>query len=252
MEAITQVLHQVSQPFIEHEVRLLLRQNLALIVDLDIAPRCVSNTSTTFPDAEFGWQDDKVGLAYDAALAALASPTYDHLFLTGFHHPRNPVSLPRLQKMVHAVEDRLGRRPRRRTELVGQRLQELEKTLAQRQDWLAAQLDKQKAIKAQLETLLKEVARLKAEVATLEATYRAQGREEKPHSQLAKARRRLAAAQKKLKKAPQYLQKAQRAAATHRERLERLQAEHAELIAHLARLQADNESNPDPVTIILR
>jgi hypothetical protein len=135
---------------------------------------------------------------------------------------------------------------------VEQRLQELEKTLVQRQDWLAAQLDKQKAVKVQLETLPKEVARLKAEVTTLEAAYRDRGREEKPHSQLAKARRRLAAAQKKLKKAPRYLQKAQRAAATHRGRLERLQAEQAELTAHLARLRADNESNPNPVSIILR
>ena len=252
VEAITQVLHQVSQPFIEQEVRLLLQQNLPLIIDFDLAPRRVSNTSTTFPDAEFSWQGDKVGLGYDAALATLASLTYDRLFLTGFHYPRNPVSLPRLQKMVHAVEDRLGRRPRRRTDLVEQRLEELEKTLAQRQGWLAAQLDKQNAARAQLETLPKEVARLKAEVSRLEATYRAQGREEKPHSQLAKARRRLAATRKKLKKAPQHLQKAQRAAATHRERLERLQAQHAELTAHLARLQADNASNPNPVTIILR
>ena len=252
VEAITQVLHQVSQPFIEQEVRLLLQQNLPLIIDFDLAPRRVSNTSTTFPDAEFSWQGDKVGLGYDAALATLASLTYDRLFLTGFHYPRNPVSLPRLQKMVHAVEDRLGRRPRRRTDLVEQRLEELEKTLAQRQDWLAAQLGKQNVVKAQLETLPKEVTRLKAEVARLEATYRAQGREEKPHSQLAKARRRLAAAQKKLKKAPQHLQKAQRAAATHRERLERLQAQHAELTAHLAQLQADNARNPNPVTIILR
>jgi hypothetical protein len=210
------------------------------------------NTSTTFPDAEFSWQGDKVGLGYDAALATLASLTYDRLFLTGFHYPRNPVSLPRLQKMVHAVEYRLGRRPRRRTDLVEQRLEELEKTLAQRQDWLAAQLGKQNVVKAQLETLPKEMTWLKTEVARLEATYRAQGREEKPHSQLAKARHRLAAARKKLKKAPQHLQKAQRAAATHRERLERLQAQHAELTAHLAQLQADNARNPNPVTIILR
>lgn len=252
VEAIIQVLHQVSQPFIEQEVRLLLQQNRFLIIDLDLAPRCVSNTSTTFPDAEFSWQDDQVGLGYDAALATLTSPTYGRLFLTGFHYPRNPVSLPRLQKMVHAVEDRLGRRPRRRTELVKQRLEELEKTLAQRQDGLAAQLDKQNTVKAQLETLPKEVTWLKAEVTHLEATYRAQGRKEKPHSQLAKARRRLAATQKKLKKAPQHLQKAQRAAATHRKRLEYLQAQHAELTAHLAQLQADNARNPDPVTIILR
>jgi len=250
--AITQVLHEVSQPFIEQEVRLLLRHGRPLVVDLDLAPRRVSNTSTTFPDAEFGWQDDKVGLGYDAALVALTSPTYGRLFLTGFHYPRNPISLPRLQKMVRAAEERLGRCPRRRTELVEQRRRALQKTIEQRQDWLSTQLDKQKAALTRLETLPAEVARLEAEVCRLEAAYHAQGREEKPHSQLAKARRRLAAAQKRLNKAPQQLQQAQQVAATHRERLERLWAEHAALKAHLAQLRADNERNPNPVTIILR
>lgn len=252
VEAITQVLHEVSQSFIEQEVRFLVQQNSPLVVDLDLAPRRVSNTSTTFPDAEFGWQDDKVGLGYDAALATLTCPTYGRLFLSGFHYPRNPVSLPRLQKMVRAAEERLGRRPRRRTKLVKQQLQGLEKTLSRRQDWLTAQLDKQKAIQARLETLPDEVARLKDEVTMLETTYRAKGREEKPHSQLAKARRRLAAVQKKLEKVPRQLQQAQRAVTTHRQRLARLQAEHAELTAHLAQLQADNERNPNPATIILR
>ena len=252
VEAIVQVLDEVSQPFIDQEVCLLRQRNSPLIIDLDLAPRRVSDTSTTFPDAEFGWQSDEVGLGYDAALAALTSPTYGRLFLAGFHHPRNTVSLPRLQKMVLAAEDRLGVRPRRRTQLVEQRLQELEKTLSQRQGWLAAQLDKQKALTAQLDAVPEDIVRLEAEVAALEAIYRAQDRKAKPHSQLAKARRRLGAAQKKLEKALQYLQQAQRAAVTHRKRLEHFQAEHAKLTEHLAQLQADNESNPDPVIIILR
>ncbi len=73
--AISQVLHQISQPFIEQEVRLLRQRDCPLIIDLDLAPRRVSNTSTTFPDAEFGWQGDQVGLGYEVALAALTSPS---------------------------------------------------------------------------------------------------------------------------------------------------------------------------------
>lgn len=252
VEAITQVLHEVSQPFIEQEVRLLLERNLPLILDLDLAPRRVSNTSTTFPDAQFGWQDDRVGLGYDAALVALTSPTYGRLFLSGFHYPRNPVSLPRLQAMVYAAEARLGRRPRRRTELVKQRLKTLDKPLAQRRQWLLAQVNRQRQFMDQLDTLPVEIARLKAEVAALEASYQAQGREEKPYSQLAKARRRLAAAQKRLTKAPQRLKQAEQAAATHRERLDQLEAERVELKAHLARLEADNEAGAQPVPIIVR
>jgi hypothetical protein len=140
--AITQVLHEVAQPFIDREVNLMLRQGCALVIDLDLAPRPVSDTSTTFPGAEFGWQDDRVGLGYDAALATLTCPTYGRLFLAGFHYPRNPIALPRLQKMVLAAEERLGRRPRRRTELVAQRLKGLEETVAQRQAWHLSCTDK--------------------------------------------------------------------------------------------------------------
>ena len=251
-DAITQVLHEVEQPFIDQEVELLLKKMQALLLDLDLTHRQVSNTSTTYPDAQFGWQDDKVGLGYDAALVTLTSFTYGRLFLSGFHHPRNTMSLPRLQKMVHAAEERLGRQPRRRTELVEQRLRELNKVVARKLDWLSAQFAREEELLNQRETLPLTVTQLEAEVATLEVTYQAQNRTEKPHSRLAKARRRLAAAQRKLAQAPQRLQQAERAAATHRARLDQLQAECAELKGHLDRLRTDNENNPEPVTIILR
>ena len=252
VDAITQVLHKVSQPFIDQEVRLLRRKRKPLILDLDLAPRGVSNTSTTFPDAEFGWQGDRVGLGYDAALVTLTCPTYGRMFLSGFHYPRNPVSLPRLQKMVCAAEERLGSYPRRRTELVEQRLKKLEQTMIQRRRWLSVQLGKVKALQAQLATLPNTLSQLEAKVAVLEAEYHEQGRAEKPHSKLAKARRQLASARKKLTKAPQALQRAQQAVATHQARLADLHTEHVQLTAHLTQLQADNARNEDPVMIIVR
>jgi hypothetical protein len=250
--AISQVLRDVSRPFIEQEVRLLAQQGQPLIIDLDLAPRRVSNTSTTFPGAEFGWQGGAVGLGYEAALAALTSPSYGRLFLAGFHHPRNTVSLPRLQKMARATEEALGRRPQRRTALVKQRLQALQQTIAQRQDWLLAQLDQQRASLARIESLPQEVSHWEDEVTRLEAIYRAQERPERRHSRLAKARRRLASVRKKLAQAPRQLQRAEQATATHRQRLAELEAAHAELSAYLAELQADNERNTEPALIILR
>jgi len=250
--AITQALHAISQQFIDREVRRLRAGNRPLILDLDLAPRRVSNTSTTFPDATFGWQGDQVGLGYDAALVALTSPTYGRLFLTGFHYPRNPIELPRLQKMVREAEARLGVRPRRRTELVKQRLQDLEQHMTKRQRWLEAQLDHQAKYTAQLERLPDEIADLKAEVARLETIYQVQDRAAKPHSQLAKTRHRLASAQKKLAQAPKKLARAQQAAATHRQRLEHWRAQYTELTTYLEQLEADNAQNPDPVAIIVR
>jgi hypothetical protein len=251
-EAIIHVLHETEQPFLDQEVELILKKMQALLLDLDLTHRQVSNTSTTYPEAEFGWQDDKVGLGYDAALVTMTSPTYGRLFLSGFHHPRNTVSLPRLQRMVYAAEERLGRRPRRRTELVEQRLRKLNKIITRRLEWLSHQLAEQRNLIDQQDTLPLTVAHLETEVVTLEATYQAQGRQEKPHSKLAKARRRLAAAQRKLTKIPERWQKAERAAASHRARLDQLKAERTELKAHLEKLRADNESNPDPVPVILR
>lgn len=250
--AIVQVLQEVSQPFIDQEVDLVVQQGQPLIIDLDLAPRRVSDTSTTFPGAEFGWQGDRVGLGYDAALVALTSPTYGRLFLAGFHHPRHTVSLPRLQKMVQAAEECLGRRPRRRTELVAQRVQALRQTIQQRQDWWAAQLQRQRELQDQLASLPRTITQWQDEVAALAATYQAQGRTEKPHSRLAQARHRLARAQKKLPRVARQLQQAQQAAATHQQRLAQLQTEYETLLAHLQRLRADNEQNPQPVTIILR
>lgn len=250
--AITRVLQEVSQPFIDQEINRLRQQGQPVIVDLDLAPRRVSDTSTTFPGAEFGWQGERVGLGYDAALVALTSPTYGRLFLAGFHHPRHTVSLPRLQKLVQAAEARLGCRPRRRTELVTQRVHALRQTIQQRQEWWAAQLQRQRELQAQLATWPGTVAQLQDEVATLTAAYQAQGRAGQPHSQLAQAQRQLASAQKKLLRAPQQLQQAQQAAAAHHQRLAQLETEYAALLAHRQQLQADNEGHAQPVVIILR
>jgi hypothetical protein len=251
-EAIIQVLHGVEQPFIDREVELLLKKQQALLLDLDLTHRQVSNTSTTYPDAEFGWQDDKVGLGYDAALVTMTSQTYGRLFLSGFHHPRNTISLPRLQKMVYAAEARLGRRPRRRTERLEQRLHSHNKVITRRLVWLEAQLAKKRNLLDQQDTLPQIVTQLEREMTTLETTYQAQGRKERPYSKLAKARRRLASARRKLAKIPEHRQKAEQAVASHRARLDQLEAERTELKAHLARLKVDNEHNPDPVPVILR
>lgn len=249
---ITQVLDDVSQPFLDREVALLLARKLPLILDLDLAPRPVSNTSTTFPDAQFGWQDDRVGQGYDAALVSLTSLTYGRLLLTGFHYPRNPIALPRLQAMLMAAEARLGRRPRRRPELIKHRLQALTAPLAQRQDWLQAQLNRQKECLAQRDALLAEVARLETEVTALEADYQTRGQEVKPHSQLAQAQHRLAAVHRKLAHLPELLRRAEQAAAAHRQRLDQLQAEYTALEAHQAQLEADNAANPEPVIMVAR
>ena len=171
--AITDALHEVSQPVIDQEVQALLKEQLPLVLDLDLAPRRVSNTSTTYPGAEYSWQDDRVGLGYDAALVALTSLRYGRLLLAGFHYPRNPIALPRLQKMIFAAEARLGRRPKRRPELIKKRLKPVRAKIKQRQRWLKAQLDRKRALLEQLDSLSGEIGRLEEAVAELESSYQA-------------------------------------------------------------------------------
>jgi hypothetical protein len=252
IEAITAALHEIAHPFIKEEVDLLRQQGQPLILDLDLAPRRVSNQSTTFPEAEFGWQGGSVGLGYDAALVALTSPTYGRLFLSGFHYPRNPVGLPRLQQMVSAAEARLGVRPKRRNFLVEKRLNNLQQQIAQRQQWLANQSSKQQELFIKDQMLANTWAQLEAEIEELETLYRDRGRVETINSQLAKARRRQEAAGKKAMKIPPALRQAKRAAETHQQRLEELKTQEAQLVQYLAQLQADNANNSDPVAIILR
>jgi hypothetical protein len=250
--AITDVLNDVSQPFIDQEVQALLKEHLPLILDFDLAPRRVSNTSTTYPGAQYSWQDDRVGLGYDAALVSLASQRYGRLFLTGFHYPRNPIALPRLQQMVLTTEARLCRRPRRRPELIKKRLKPAREKLEQRQRWLQDQLDRKKALLDQLDTLPVEIGQLEEDVAALEASYQAEGREIKPYSRLSQAQRRLASARKRWARLPERLRQAEQVVATHRERLDELQAEYKALKAHQAKLEEENEANPDPVKMVAR
>lgn len=250
--AITDVLNDVSQPFIDQEVQALLKEHLPLILDFDLAPRRVSNTSTTYPGAQYSWQDDRVGLGYDAALVSLTSRRYNRLFLAGFHYPRNPIALPRLQQMVLAAEARLGRRPWRRPELIKKRLKPAREKIEQRQRWLQDQLDRKRGLLDQLDTLPVEIGQLEEEVAALEASYQADGREIKPYSRLAQAQRRLASARKKLARLPERLRQAEQVVATHRERLDGLQAEYNALKTHQAQLEADNAANPAPVKVVAR
>jgi len=72
----------VSQPFIEREVMLALRDRDTLTYDGDLTGRPVSNTNTTYPGAAFGWMGDAVWLGYQAALVSMHSPTYGRLWLS--------------------------------------------------------------------------------------------------------------------------------------------------------------------------
>jgi hypothetical protein len=154
VDEIVNVLERVSQPFLENELSRLHSQGGRLQYDGDLTGLPVSNTSRTYPNASFGHMSDEIRLGYQAGVVSLQSPTYGRLWLSVAHHAGDTVSCTQAEALVRAAEKRSGQRPRRRTELLRQRIEAFlqsrapaEKRLESQQAALAA------AQQAQQETL---------------------------------------------------------------------------------------------------
>jgi hypothetical protein len=138
LAAVQSVLQEVSQPFIEREVLALVRAGRPLVIDVDLTGRLVSPTSTTYPDADFGWMDDAVAKGYQAAVTTLSGGPSGRLVLSSQRYPGRTKSAECLRAAVRQVEQVLGVTPRRRPDLVRQRLAALAPQLQQRQRTVAA------------------------------------------------------------------------------------------------------------------
>jgi len=229
--AITQALQAVSQPFIDREVMLALRGRDVIVYDGDLTGRPVSNTSTTYPDAEFGWMGDGVGLGYQAAMVSMHSPTYGRLWLSTERHPGNVVSSSQAEALVRAAEAQTGVHPRRRPEL-------LLKHIAQQKAQLQAVKDKLVHYEARVIEAQERLAEVEGEriewqrvVTTLSAEYQAQGRPERPYSRLAKARKKLDVRIRRCPRRQRDLHQAEKRLECQRQRVTNLQAE----VEHLQR-----------------
>ncbi len=125
MEAAQQIvaaLSQVSQLFIDQEVLLAMRAHGKLVYDGDLTGRPVSNTSTTYPDVAYGPMSNAIHLGYQAALVSFHSPTYGRQWVSVAQHPGNTLACSQAETMVRSAEATTKVRPRRRTELLRERL----------------------------------------------------------------------------------------------------------------------------------
>src|SRR5260370_18060461 len=75
--------------------------------------------------------DDAIRLGYQAGVVSLESPKYGRLWLSVAHHPGDTVSCTQAEALVLAAEARLRLRPRRRTELLRQRIAAFEQVVTQ-------------------------------------------------------------------------------------------------------------------------
>jgi hypothetical protein len=128
VNALVEVLERVSQPMIENELALLRAQGRGLEYDGDLTGLPVSNTSCTYPNAAYGHMSDEIRLGYQAGVVSLQSPTYGRLWISVDHHAGDTVSCTQAEALVQAAEKRSGQRPKRRTELLQKRIEELVKS----------------------------------------------------------------------------------------------------------------------------
>jgi hypothetical protein len=250
--AIVALLQAVSRPFIDAAVMEELRQKGNLVIDIDLTGREVSPSSTDYPEADFGWMDDDIRKGYQAAITSLVCERWQRLMLTLQRYPGRTLSAECLQAAVQAVEQLLNVRPRRRVELIQQR----RRRWLRRIEALQAKLDRtrqaedvlwQRARKA------KDTARvLHSTIVDLETIYQAQGRPERPHCRLAQARRKLTSAQKREQRAWRDLRKLQRRHDRHQRKMNAWQDKLLSLDEWLDYLEMDNQTNLNPVSIVLR
>lgn len=246
-EAILAAVTGVEQPFIADECELALARDGMLTYDADLTGRPVSNTSTTYPDTAFGYMGDSVRLGYQAALVSLHSPTYGRLWLSTQLHPGDTVSTTQAQALVAAAEARTGYRPRRRTELLAERLLKAEATWQVAQEPYEVSYQKWQTAQDKVDDTRCDLSQWSHEVHLLEAEYAPSGRQPTAHCKLTRAGCKAKTYQERLPRVERALGVAQRRFARHERRwldagaeVDRLRQRHAQLVA-------ENQANPHPI-----
>jgi hypothetical protein len=233
--AVRQAIETFNQPFIRTAIHELVRRGQPIVYDLDLMGQPVSSKSTTYRDVGFGWMDDALHLGYQLARVCFTTVTGERLWLNGFHHPGDTVSVACLQELVRTAEAQTGMRPRRRTALVQQRIAATEQLMERPRRLLAQQETKRT-------TLRETELHVRVNIAQAEATL-------KKGTKTARSERlrgRLQAWQARLPRLAKQLSDCERAITHHQTYLHELTARVSDLKTWLAQLEADNRTNPDP------
>lgn len=248
---IAQVLEQIIQPYIDREADRAIGGGV-VVLDGDLTPRAVSNTSQTYPEATYGHMHDRIRLGYQAAIVSLRSRTYGRLGLSAVQQSGKTESVEQAEALVLEAERRLGRRPRRRTELLTQRLvtsqsegDVLQQRIAEAQVVLATTLERQAAASEQ-ETQARQW------LAQLETDPAQQPGPERPYSILAKARQQVAICQRRCQRRESAVAQAQHRIVWHQGHWDAWHTRHQEFAQRLQRFEADNAANPAPIQAVFR
>ena len=267
VRAAQEAVEAFSQPFIDRAVSAELRRGTRIIFDADLMGQPVSPTSTTYPEAAFGWMDDRVQLGYQLARVCLQTTQDGRLWLAGFHHPGDTVSQSCLQELVRAAERIARIRPRRRTELVQKRLQTFAQPLARYARLVRHQEERVTQLVQRIDCLTAQIVsaeqRMGRSVAAQTSkpvhttSRRRTATRPKPSGVLrGAARKRLqtqcAGWRKQRERTRQQIRRAEQVSAKHRQKIQSLETERESLRTWLAQLETDNASNPDAPACLWR
>lgn len=252
VSALVAAVERISQPFIDREVERALATAGYLVYDADLTGRPVSSTSTSYPDTAFGYMGDTIQLGYQAALVSLHSPTFGRLWLANQLHPGDTVSSTQAQALVRAAEQRTGRRPRRRTELVARRLEVAEAALGAAGERLEQSYQKLQVARAKVQDTRHLLSEWRQQVAMLSVAYERQQRQPTTHCALSRARRKVATYEARLPRCQKALGVAERRIAHHTAQYDEAEQRVTQLHQHQEQLLADNGANPAPVHAVFR
>lgn len=249
--AVQSVLDSISQPFLDRAVRDLRERHERLVLDADLTGRPVSATSTTYPDAAFGYMDGEVRLGYQLAEICLQTRLFGRQWLSAHQHPGNTVSAECLLELVQDAERRLCCHPRRRTEWLEQRIAAGAQAITDLER-LAAQQDQRVAAQAERVTRLTEqIRQVESQVQALQAAP-ISTRQAGPYSTINRLKRQLAGWQGQLERAQAHIGQARTVAQGHRDRAQAQAVERDRLQARCERLRQENARQPDPPDCTLR
>ncbi len=246
------VLRTISAPYIQQAVTETLVGQQRLTIDLDLTGRTVSPNSQDYPEAEFGWMNDKVAKGYQAAITSLVCKRWGRLMLSLQRYAGRTLSAECVQDAIGTVEELLQVRPRRRSELVQQRRKKQLAQVDQLQEQVQTRRRRVDIHFQDLALATLDITLGLQDIKALECEYKSKGLVEKPHSKLAKARRKLTSAMKRKVRLEKALLKEQRAIRKVESKIISCEDQLMRIDEWLARLMADNSANPSPVKIVLR
>jgi hypothetical protein len=242
---------EVSQPLINKEIVLALGAG-RLEFDGDLTPRPVSNTSNSYPGAEYGHMNEQIRLGYQAAIVSMRSPTYGRIGLSAKQHAGSTVSCTQAEALVIEAERRAKCRPLRRTDLLGKRIENMVPQQVKLAEDIARAEDRLKQKRVALEIVQQQVHDTEIRLKELEAAYYHRQRPERPHSKLAKARNQLDVYQRRQVRRQSDVIKAKKWLHQRQDRLKAYQAEINHLQTRLEQFQQDNTQNTNPITAVFR